>query len=386
MSVLVITLSNKGGSWHSTKLLLDEIKKKNIDIIVCSGKPSYNIQDKNIRHIYMNKIDLYRIHSLFIIAPFISIFLFLPISICGLILSIIHKPRLVIVNGLIPLLLLILLRIFNRNTFIVLEYHGAIEERIPKLLAKILKIILNVIVDLAIVNSIGSYKDLSKILDSNRIIIREHIVDDSFFKKFNKKELRHIMNIDDDKFVIAYIGHLTYEKGFDIFLHVILRLLDKEDILFIIIGDGPLRKYIELLEKKCNNIRYYGYISERLSLQKYYVIADLVWSYADETYLARPAVEALASGTPIIIPDVPAVFIKRIKGKRISKALMPEDIGFIVDHTDIEGIIKLILSLKRKKDLLKNMGEKAYKYALKKYNSQHLKIMANFILKKSKLL
>lgn len=383
----MLTLSNRGGSWYSTKLLLNEIvKRKKANVIICSGKPGYNIHCKNITHIHMDIVDPYKIHSLFINAPFISVFLFLPISLCGLILSIIHKPRLVIVNGVVPLLLLAPLKILSRDIFIILEYHGAVEDRLPRPLAKMLRVILNAVVDIAIVNSIGSYKDLLTIIDGNKIIIQEHVVDDEFFEKINKKELRYDMGIDDNKFIIAYIGHLTYEKGFDIFLRVMAKLINVKDILFIVVGDGPLRRFVESLAKNYNNVRYCGYISERPLLHKYYAIADLVWSYADETYLARPAAEALASGTPVILPNVPAVLIKRIKGKRISKKLIPKNVGFIVNHTNIEEIVKLILVLKKRRHLLEYMGESARKYAQKKYSSKHLKAVVDFILRKARLL
>ncbi|MCL4386049.1 MAG: hypothetical protein M1326_07035 [Cyanobacteria bacterium] len=98
----------------------------------------------------------------------------------------------------------------------------------------------------------------------------------------------------------------------------------------------------------------------------------MLWSYADETYLAKPAVESLASGTPILIPDVPAL-IKKAKEKiRINTSLVPKEIGWIVDKENLDEIIKLIIGLKENRLMLNKMKNNCYKFALERHSKKNI--------------
>jgi glycosyltransferase involved in cell wall biosynthesis len=239
----------------------------------------------------------------------------------------------------------------------------------------------NSLVDIGIANSSGSFDDLSSIIDRRKIVVRQHSVDENYFVRLNNMLLRKKYGFGEDDFVLLFVGYLNYEKTFDVFLNVALRLLNKRiPVKLLIIGDGPLKELVVYLSQKYRNVFYEGPIYDPLVLHEFYSIADLTWAYADETYLANPAVESLASGTPIIVPDTPAVLRKRIKGIRITSALFPPQVGFTVKHDSLEEIVNKITFLYENRVLLKDMRNNAYLYALKEHSTHKHKIIAALII------
>jgi glycosyltransferase involved in cell wall biosynthesis len=225
--------------------------------------------------------------------------------------------------------------------------------------------------DLIFVNSQGCKKDVQKIVNDNKIIVLEHWADDVFFDKADSVKLRESFGLKD-KFVILFVGRVDREKHCNVLMDISNRLKEEKDFYFIFIGVGELANQLKNLEKTNNNIRYLNYIGSKEELSKYYKAADLLWSYADETYLAKPAVESLASGTPILIPDVPAL-IKKAKEKiRINTSLVPKEIGWIVDKENLDEIIKLIIGLKENRLILKKMKNNCYKFALERHSKKNI--------------
>lgn len=138
-------------------------------------------------------------------------------------------------------------------------------------------------------------------------------------------------------------------------------------------GSGELVTILKKLEKKRKNVRYLGYIYDRAKLRDLYKSADLVWSFADETYIARPAVEALACGTPVLIVDAPAVLRKAAHGIKISHELIPKNIGWVVDKDDLEEILELVNRIKRENIIDENIRANCMEYARKRHNKNNMK-------------
>ena len=89
-------------------------------------------------------------------------------------------------------------------------------------------------------------------------------------------------------------------------------------------------------------IRYVGYLSSRSALKDWYDWADVTWAPADVDYLSRPGVEALASGCPVVVSDVPAVGGKCDGSIRIPRDLVPKTVGAVVDGMDDSEALALL--------------------------------------------
>lgn len=389
INILVVSPSNKGGSWRSTKLLLDRLKPylgSAARFIVCSGRTARRIDDKGYQHIMIRVVDPYRVQDL-LPGFFLFSLMYLFVGLCALILCFMKRPRIVVVNGVIPSFLFLFCRLRGAGPLVVVEYHGSLENvNLPRPILRLLRVVLNAVVDVAVVNSVGSSKDLSRLLRKEKIVIIEHPINNVFFDNMDRERARRQLGLGKGDFVVVFVGHLTFEKGVDILVKTISIIANRKisnNIKFIIVGDGRFREIIKHLEENTHILRYDGYVAEPEKLALYYAAADLVWSYADETYLARPAAEALAIGTPVLIPDTPAVLRKRLSGRRVPANLVEEPIGFIVRSDRVEDIAKLILTLARNRERLIAAREEARRYALRRYNPLRLEALARLIARRA---
>ena len=151
---------------------------------------------------------------------------------------------------------------------------------------------------------------------------------------------------------------------------------NRTNIQFNFAGAGKNANVVETLAKDCQNIHFFGYIKDREKLKQFYNNADVVWAFADETYLALPAIEALACGKPILIPKYAAISGSK---KLVGEFLVPNDVGWLVDTNDENTILKLIDEISRTKSYL-NMREACIKLATEKYSKKNIEVVAKGII------
>jgi glycosyltransferase involved in cell wall biosynthesis len=294
-------------------------------------------------------------------SPIFAILWNLPLSIYFLFLFLIKRPKLVISNGFSSSLLLAPVVKLTGSNFIVL-YHGVVlgfmsarAKRIVKYLSKY--------VDLVVVNSIGSKNDIKSMFPNKKIVINEHFADDLFFKK-SKRIKKNNLNI-------IYVGSLNREKLFGPLLDIASKLKDDSRFIFTFIGRGKDQSDVEDLSRELKNFKYLGYIGDRKKIKKIYDNSDILWSYADETYLSLPATEALASGLPLIIPKYPGMHQKSNKKFTISEKIVPKKIGWLIDPENTSECLRLIKKLQKNGISLK-MRLDCIEYAKKNYSSSNL--------------
>jgi glycosyltransferase involved in cell wall biosynthesis len=385
LKVLVISPNTTGGSWRQLEITLSELVKIcPIQLFLCVGDKT-GIKDEFIK-CHSQKIEIKFVNPLnyfkyYVRFPLVSIFYFSFLGFVSLIVSLFFMPDIIISNGIVQLFYIVPYKVVSKRTTIILEFHGELKDYVPKYFLKVVHLIINSLVDLGIVNSSDSFIDLSSIVDQRKIIIRQISTDKNYFVQSNSILLRKKYGFNEDDFILLFVGYLNYEKTFDIFLSVALKLIDEKiPIKILVIGDGPMRDRVIYFSQKHENIIYRGFVSDPSVLHEFYSIADITWAYADETYLAVPAIESLASGTPILVPDVPAISRKRIKGVRISSALFPNSVGFVVRHDNLNEIVNKIVFLHKNRVLLKNMRKNAYLYALEEYSMRNHRVTAFLII------
>ncbi|WP_424358764.1 glycosyltransferase family 4 protein [Methanocella sp. MCL-LM] len=130
-------------------------------------------------------------------------------------------------------------------------------------------------------------------------------VDLETFKITNK-----ISNRDN---IIGYVGRLSREKGILNFIEAVARILQNNDQLkFIIIGDGPLKKEVSEYSIKYqlfNKVEFCGWVDHKLLPEYLNKMKLLVLpSYAEG--LPNIVLESMGCGTPVLganvggVPDV----------------------------------------------------------------------------------
>lgn len=135
-------------------------------------------------------------------------------------------------------------------------------------------------------------------IEDNKIDIVYNGIDKSEFENniekfnpFNKK-------------VILFLGRITLHKGPDYFIKMAKKVLDKrEDAIFIVSGSGDM--YHRIIEQACDlgigdKVLFTGFLRDQ-QLRKVYKMANLyVMPSVSEPFGITP-LEALASGTPVLI-------------------------------------------------------------------------------------
>jgi len=373
--VLIVTPSLRGGSWTFLDQLIREAEN-DFDFVV-AGLGDAKRKYKGIR-IY--SIPYFKYDTLGLTLSMNGLFPLLyelPLLFLTFLSALIHRPKIIIGNGFVASLGSILpAKLVHAK--VVLSHRGYVEYYVEGTLRKLVYVLSNAI-DHVLVNSQGSKTDVSVLVDPRKITVVEHVADPIFFSTGDRPALRQKLNLSD-KFVILYVGAIDREKHCDTLIQTCERLRKNNEVLFLFVGDGELITTLKKMEKKWKNVKHFGYIYDRTQLRDLYKSADLVWSLAEDTYIARPAVEALACGTPVLFVDVPAIFRKAKHGAKINHELISKDIGWIVNKDDIAGIVELVDKIKRENIIDENLRAKCIEYARKRHSKNNMKAVVEKLL------
>lgn len=184
------------------------------------------------------------------------------------------------------------------------------------------------------------------------VIAHEHYLD---FSKFSEKSMYRARDT-----VVGYIGRFSKEKGIINLLHSIPPIIKKNNnIRFLIIGDGPLRKQIEsyLVENKLENyVKLVSWLPhDQLSDYLNKIKLLVVPSYSEG--LPNIILESMACCTPVLATPVGA----------IPDIVKEGETGFIMENNSVESIyINIMRVLKDEK--LPEISKKARKFVVEEFN------------------
>jgi glycosyltransferase involved in cell wall biosynthesis len=107
------------------------------------------------------------------------------------------------------------------------------------------------------------------------------------------------------KFIITGIGRLHPQKDFSTALKAIKALSEKnKNIVFLIVGDGPLRADLEAETKSLGITGYVRFLGYRKDIPALVNISDLLWASTNWEGFGLIPAEAGAAKKPIIASDV----------------------------------------------------------------------------------
>jgi len=148
----------------------------------------------------------------------------------------------------------------------------------------------------------------TKLINYGTVIFNGIDNDNLFFypPEFSRNFIENSINQKiDNKFVIGSIGRLAYPKNYEFLIRIVPKILNlRDDIVFVVIGDGPEYE------------KYHSYISA-LNLNKYiFLLGSLENAYqyikAFDIFIlpsiyegfSITLIEALSAGLPILASDV----------------------------------------------------------------------------------
>ncbi|MGG1489588.1 glycosyltransferase family 1 protein [Bacillus licheniformis] len=154
-----------------------------------------------------------------------------------------------------------------------------------------------------------------------------------------------------ETYILSYVGRLAPEKDLETLLKIASHPALKDDVHWLIAGDGPLKK--ELEKRAPLNMTFAGYVKGE-ELASIYASSDLfVFPSPTETF-GNSALEALACGTPVIGADSGGLkdFIQNGRN------------GFLSEPRNPEAFTANILRVLSNPSLKKRMAYEARSYAL----------------------
>jgi glycosyltransferase involved in cell wall biosynthesis len=359
--VLVITPAFSGGSWICIEKILEVLAERDIEIrAIGLGKVFRRNDGFKYLAIPFPRYDRWG----FVTSahPLVAFLWNLPLLFLGTAALFIYKPDMVISNGFSSGLTIGPLSSLLRKKLVIM-YHGYIGGYLSGINTRIV-IALEKTTDLVVVNSEDSYEDIRSIVPEEKIVINEHYADELFFEE----EPRVVGN---GSFTILYVGRIDADKLCYPLIQLASDLGGNPAFKFVFVGVGEFANRVREIEKNFGNVMYLGYVEDRKRLRELYLESDLVWSFADENYLALSAVESLACGTPIMVPKIVALPVKTAKNIEVNKKLVPEKIGWLIDPNDRDGIRHTISEI-RDRGISSEMRDNCREYARLHHSIENL--------------
>jgi len=181
------------------------------------------------------------------------------------------------------------------------------------------------------------------------------------FEKYKKKKDFKKKEGIEDKFLVSYAGILSPYQGIDNILDAAKQLIEQEDIIFYIVGDGSIKQHLQerIISEEISNVKLLALQSR----EKYFNIinsSDISLISLDERMFAPclpgKTKDLFGMGKPIIA-SVP-------KNTETADVISKTGCGIVVEPGDINGLIKVINKLKTDNDLRKKMGYNGYKFLI----------------------
>jgi alpha-1,6-mannosyltransferase len=99
------------------------------------------------------------------------------------------------------------------------------------------------------------------------------------------------------------VGRLSPEKRPDLVINAFADTARTRDVGLVVVGDGGMRRKVERIASRSSRIRLLPHISDRQQLSRLMASADALVHGCEAETFGLVVAEALASGTPAIVPD-----------------------------------------------------------------------------------
>jgi teichuronic acid biosynthesis glycosyltransferase TuaC len=165
--------------------------------------------------------------------------------------------------------------------------------------------------------------------DAERLEVLRNGVDLELFKPVARDRIRDQLGMH--RKTLLSVGNLLAFKGHGVAIEA-LSLVPQYDL--VIIGDGPDRRALEVLARKCavaERVRFVGCISQA-ELRSYYGAADALLLASTREGWPNVLLEAMACGTPVIATNVGGV----------SEIVTAPQAGIVIDERSAAALARSV--------------------------------------------
>lgn len=173
---------------------------------------------------------------------------------------------------------------------------------------------------------------------------------------------RNELGLKSNDFICIGLGRLEENKNYSVSIKAISKLNDS-NIHFIICGDGPQRKKLEVLSKKLGVDKQIHFLGFRTDVDELLSMSDCYISTSKREGLPRALMEAMACGLPCIVSKIRGNVDLLENGKG----------GYVFECMDINDISDKIRNLINNRKLIDIMKE----YNLKAIKSYDVSVVKN---------
>lgn len=166
----------------------------------------------------------------------------------------------------------------------------------------------------------------------------------------SRLEIEKEIGIKPSTKIVLFIGLLVPRKG----ITKIIKMADKlrkEDIVFVLAGDGPKRKEYEELTEEMDLSDKVKFLGWRADTPRLYQASDILVLPAEGEGLPGVVMEAMSYGVPCVASNIPCIPDLTENGKS----------GYLCDKDNAEEFAARIKQLLKNKDALENMSRESLK-------------------------
>lgn len=128
---------------------------------------------------------------------------------------------------------------------------------------------------------------------------------DAFMSKVDRRSIRQALNLPESAFVLGHVGRFVPEKNHDFLIDLAAEVCPQlPEVYFLLVGDGPLRNYLENRVRSLNLTKRILFTGSRNDIAKILLGAVDIFLFPSK-YEAAPVslLEAQAAGLPCLISE-----------------------------------------------------------------------------------
>jgi colanic acid biosynthesis glycosyl transferase WcaI len=172
---------------------------------------------------------------------------------------------------------------------------------------------------------------VAKHIDPEKIHVIPNFVDVDFVQP-GPKDNALAKELDlEDKFVVLYAGNIGMTQSFETLLKAAKHLQRKSDVVFLVVGDGARRSYIEtqIRQQQLANMKLLPY-QPRSRVPDIYATSDIclvpLMAGTAKTTVPSKLYTIMASGRPALVAvDEDSDLVQTVKNARCGIAVKPDD-------------------------------------------------------------
>ena len=179
----------------------------------------------------------------------------------------------------------------------------------------------------------------------------------------SERDYRRLYGISPDAFVVGWVGRMTGVKATGAVLEIVRATRDRGvDAVLCMVGDGPDRDRLEQLARDLGIARQCFFTGYQSEIAGYYRLFDAFVLPSVNEGTPVSAIEALASGTPVVA--------NRVGG--VPDVVRDGEDGFLVEAGDVEGAARRLADLAADPALRARLGASGRARVLERYSVARL--------------